>query len=1158
MSTTRILTKRFALAGLRARSLGVVAILMAVLSVASRDAAAQVTWTGTTADGNWATLGAFSGSSGAVSLANNFNQSLVFAGASQLSSTNTLTGGTATGITFNADGFTLSGSAITLNGNITNNNTTGTNTINFAMNVPTSRSITGTGGYTLVLGGPITGSGTVTLTRTGGTPTYVLSGSNDFTGGLTFGSVNVRLQNSSALGRNTASNLISFGVTTVTNTAGALTLANNISFTGNTGANPTFNLAENPLEFTGTAFNNAGSQIVVSSGTLTLRTISGTGAGSASQGGQLQMNGTLLVKEASTFSGNWRTSTGTGWVLIGDGAALGTGTIGLQNASGTQLGTTKDLTISTRITNLAGGRIGGDYVLTVDQPITGTTSQAITKVGSGTLALTADNTFLGSLASGPGVIRISGSNAMSGVSLSSVGSGTVSAVSFESANALGAAGTLTVTGAINQTVTLSNLSASPVTLASTGAMNAYSNQNGILAFDGPRALTISASTWNFQGQSINVVSSTLTLAGSGTSAVGTNDGWSKDGAGTLRLTGSNSFAGNFRVADGVLLLDNPFALPGGIGVKSSGPTVRFNGGPGGVLGLTSGTLALTLSKTSTQGGIAWANANGSVVGPGGFAGFASDSTVYVALTLGGTTGAPLTFGVNDFVASGTTLILGASNATGTVDFQNPLNLNNAEQFIRADNGSAAVDGVLSGVVSNGRLTKTGLGTLALTAANTYTGTTTISAGTLQIGNNGATGSLSNSSPVSVSSGATLSFYRSNDVAYSGTVSGAGNLMQLGASTLTLTAAQVYTGTTTISTGTLQIGNGGAAGSISDSSPVSVASGAVLAFNRSDALTYGGTISGAGGLAKLGASTLTIGTQQSYTGATTITSGTLQIGNNGTTGALSRSSPVGVASGAALAFYRSDAIAYSGTVSGAGGLIKRGGSTLTLDTAHAYTGATSVSEGRLVVNGSILASSGVTVASGATLGGSGSVAAIGGAGLVSPGNSPGIMTSPAIDLTNGMDFAFEFTQAGSPTWSTGTASGNDVLRLTSLATPIVGAAGAGNVFDVYFAATGQTYRGGLFTDLASSFESSVAGATFNYYLLDGSGSISFNNNKYSPLDASQVTRSTAQVASADFAGGAPVTNGYTMQFIVVPEPAAVMLAGLGVGIAGWSLARRRRR
>jgi autotransporter-associated beta strand protein len=100
-----------------------------------------------------------------------------------------------------------------------------------------------------------------------------------------------------------------------------------------------------------------------------------------------------------------------------------------------------------------------------------------------------------------------------------------------------------------------------------------------------------------------------------------------------------------------------------------------------------------------------------------------------------------------------------TGATHTVDFKNAINLRSAagnatERVIEVANGSGKVDARISGVIANGvgtaSLKKTGAGTLELTANNTYSGLTTVSAGTLLVN-----GSLSSTLGVHVESGATL-------------------------------------------------------------------------------------------------------------------------------------------------------------------------------------------------------------------------------------------------------------------------------------------------------------------------------------------------------------------------------------------------------------------
>jgi len=257
-------------------------------------------------------------------------------------------------------------------------------------------------------------------------------------------------------------------------------------------------------------------------------------------------------------------------------------------------------------------------------------------------------------------------------------------------------------------------------------------------------------------------------------------------------------------------------------------------------------------------------------------------------------------------------------------------------------------------------------------------------------------------------------------------------------------------------------------------------------------------------------------------------------------------------------------------SGTLALTKTGTGTQTLAGTSTYTGGTTVQQGRLAVDGSIAASSGVTVAAGAVLGGWGSVPTIGGAGLVSPGNSPGILTTAGLTVDGGLDFTFELATTGSPNYADRTASVNDVLRLTGTANAPLSSA---NTVAVLFGSPaagdigpGDVFRGGTYFDLATTpeardtIEGLIAPADWRYYVYgDGNGTHLFEGTRYYTLaeyDPSLSIERSVVAETANFAGGT-VSGGVT-QFSVVPEPGAALLIVAGAAaVAGVHRCRKRR-
>ena len=151
--------------------------------------------------------------------------------------------------------------------------------------------------------------------------------------------------------------------------------------------------------------------------------------------------------------------------------------------------------------------------------------------------------------------------------------------------------------------------------------------------------------------------------------------------------------------------------------------------------------------------------------------------------------------------------------SGGMLFSGAVNLNGGVRVL-----TSTYDSTISGKISNGGLTKAGGGKMTLTGDNDYTGGTTISAGTLQIGDNGTTGSVAGN----IVNNSALVWYRSDSPTYTGIISGTGTMTKQGAGTLTLSDNSTYSGATTVSAGTLLV-----SGSIG-SSAVTVASGATLA------------------------------------------------------------------------------------------------------------------------------------------------------------------------------------------------------------------------------------------------------------------------------------------------------------------------------------------
>jgi fibronectin-binding autotransporter adhesin len=248
------------------------------------------------------------------------------------------------------------------------------------------------------------------------------------------------------------------------------------------------------------------------------------------------------------------------------------------------------------------------------------------------------------------------------------------------------------------------------------------------------------------------------------------------------------------------------------------------------------------------------------------------------LTNGGTLVSSTVATAGSSITNGT--LIGPSTGADVVILQN-----SAQPFtvsaVIADNGSASA------------LTKGAAGLLALTAANTYSGVTYINAGSLQLGNGGTSGSINSSSVVT--NHGNLVFNRSDATTFGLVINGIGGVTNAGSGTVTFTTNHGYTGNTVINAGTtLQLGNGGASGTISNSA--GIINNGTLNVNLSGSFGYPGVISGSGQLVNQGGGKTILSGNNTYSGNTLVTAGTLALGAGGL---ITNSAAIILSSGATL-------------------------------------------------------------------------------------------------------------------------------------------------------------------------------------------------------------------------------------------------------------------
>lgn len=510
-----------------------------------------------------------------------------------------------------------------------------------------------------------------------------------------------------------------------------------------------------------------------------------------------------------------------------------------------------------------------------------------------------------------------------------------------------------------------------------------------------------------------------------------------DGTGTLTLGGTgNTYAGTTSVITGGIADANAGAFSPNSGfVVASGAIldVNFNetisyldnysGGGGSVVIAGGATLIVNGTSTTTFPGV--------ISGSGGLE---KDGSSSLVLTGANTYTGPTVVG------SGATIWIGSGGTTGSIA-SSGVSSTGTGGLLFDLTSAYTYSGTLSGSLG---VTQNASGTTTLSGNNTYSGATTVNAGTLQAGSTSAfggltgisavtvgasgtlatgtfsntIGSLAGSGSVTLGNGATLTIGNTGaNTNFSGVISGLGSF-SMGGYVQELSGANTYSGGTSVTygtllannttgsatgtgpitigpSGTLQIGTVDTSGSINGASAIT--DNGAISFARTDTTTFANAISGTGGVSQFEGGTTTLSGANTYSGTTQIFLGTLQAGsasafggatglsaisftNSGTLNLNGFSNTVGSISGAAgnsillgaatltLASPTANTT-YGGTISGTGGSLVFSGTSLKLQGNNSYTGSTTVTSGTLVADnstGSATGSGNINISSGATL------------------------------------------------------------------------------------------------------------------------------------------------------------------------------------------------
>ena len=926
---------------------------------------------------------------------------------------------------------TLNGGVLDLNGFAVGD---ATYAVTFNAQAGTLRDVgtlNGAGGLTKSTAGTLTleGSAAYTGVATVSEGTLVMANTSSAAAGVTInGGTNTTVQVTSVAAAGTGVFDVRNGATTPTirltiDGGGTIALPNGL--VGNSTITTTIHVdnngsgADGVIQLNGDGFGGTGGY-----GNATLNVTGGNGY-------------SLYIANLYNFAGGLGTMT-----FNPTTAALELGNLSVLRASGTGTfalgGTHVGSKVSGVIADGSGANVGG--------------LAAVSKTGTGTWTLTGANTYTGATSVSAGILDAA-AGALAGTSALNVTGGTLTVVDFGATPAItvGAAGTAVISGTgltagavlVNNStddalhfsgatgaVTLaslggtgkarfaSNLTVGTVTGGTTtvaGVADITTLTTGTLTLNGA-----TASIGTLNGGTVALGSATALTANDGTfggiisGATGT---LTKATAGTLILSGANTFGGAITISAGKLQIGagsttgsigaGDIANAGILEINRSDALSFANVVSGAGSLVKNGTGALTLTGNNTfDGGFTINGGTGNVgkviAGHNNSLGVGTVTLANQAATLELANGITVANAMT-VAASGNFKIIqlqsGAAAATYSGNITNNEDVSANFDLIAGVDGTLTVSGNISGGHVNAGIEKLGAGTVILSGANTYTGATTISAGTLSA----AAGALAGTSGITVNGAifaaadynpaATLALDASAtatisaaDLIITGAISNAGSAadaLDFSAATGKITLSSLTgAGKTRFAsdadvTGGISVGTVTVVGALG----ANITGGTVSAASLTAASVTGGTttITGAATVTTVNGGATTVG---GVADITTLTSGTLTFdGASGSIGTLTdgtfnlngAAATVGTLSAGTINLAASTELTvnegtFSGSLLGSGSLIKATSGILTLTGPNlSFSGATTISIGELIIQSTTsLGTGAVTVASGATL------------------------------------------------------------------------------------------------------------------------------------------------------------------------------------------------